>query len=72
MDGSTTIDELSVRLGWSPGPSGVYSTLAGLLLAELGRIPVVGDTISTDGYKLVVRKMDNLRIESILVQKLAV
>jgi putative hemolysin len=38
-------------------PSGAYTTLAGLALAHLGRIPAVGDGVVVDGWHLAVRAM---------------
>lgn len=71
MDGSTPVEQLNEVLGLGLDPSGVYSTLAGFVLTELGRMPVVGDSVSSNGYQMTVRKMDNLRIERVLVQKTA-
>lgn len=38
-------------------PDGDYTTVAGLLLELLGRIPVAGDQATTDGWQLEVRAM---------------
>jgi CBS domain containing-hemolysin-like protein len=69
MEGSTPVEEVNTVLRLQLDPSGVYSTLAGLVLAELGRIPSVGDSITSNGYQFTVRKMEKLRIERVLVQK---
>lgn len=72
MEGSTPVEELNDALRLHLDPSGVYSTLAGLVLAELGHMPKVGDSIVSNGYKMTVREMDHLRIARVLVQKAAV
>ncbi|MCP2163826.1 hemolysin family protein [Goodfellowiella coeruleoviolacea] len=43
-------------------PEGDYETLAGLVLARLGRIPDVGDEVRVDGWRLTVMLMDRHRI----------
>lgn len=44
-----------------------YSTISGLVLDELGRIPKIGETITWRGYKLEVVDMDGQRIDRILL-----
>lgn len=41
------------RLGWSL-PDGPYETLGGLLLHVLGRIPVTGEEVEVEGYRIAV------------------
>lgn len=48
----------------------VYETLAGLLLATLGRLPVVGDTVTVHGVELTVIGMDGRRIDRIAIRPL--
>ena len=43
-------------------PRGPYSTLAGFILSELGRIPQVGDVVDHDEVSLVVHTMTNRKI----------
>jgi CBS domain containing-hemolysin-like protein len=51
-DGSARMDQL-VRVGLR-APEGPYETLAGLVAAELGRIPAVGDRVQVAGWQLDV------------------
>jgi len=44
-----------------------YSTISGLILDELGRIPKIGETALWRGYKLEVVDMDGQRIDRILL-----
>ncbi len=44
-----------------------YSTISGLILDELGRIPKIGETAFWRGYKLEVVDMDGQRIDRILL-----
>lgn len=66
--GSVLVEDLNEYLGVDFPISGVYSTAAGLILAELGHMPKAGDAITLQGYTFTVRQMDNLRIENILIQ----
>ena len=46
-----------------------YSTLAGLLLAQIGRIPSVGDTTKWRDYSLEVVDMDGQRIDRVMISR---
>ncbi|MEU5693829.1 hemolysin family protein [Actinosynnema sp. NPDC020468] len=48
-------------------PPGDYETLAGLVLARLGRIPDVGDEIRVDGWRITVMLMDRHRVAELRV-----
>jgi CBS domain containing-hemolysin-like protein len=43
-------------------PDGEYETLAGLVLARLGRIPDVGEELVVDGWQLTVMRRDRNRV----------
>ncbi|MFE1887342.1 hemolysin family protein [Streptomyces microflavus] len=51
-DGAARTDQLS-RIGLRV-PEGPYETLAGLIAAELGRIPTVNDTVELTGWRIDV------------------
>jgi putative hemolysin len=50
-------DETGVELTGGP-----YETLAGYIMARLGRVPDVGDQVTFDGLRLTVHAMDGRRI----------
>jgi CBS domain containing-hemolysin-like protein len=54
-------DEVAEATGFRM-PEGDYETLAGLVLARLGRIPEVGDELRVDGWRITVLLMDRHRI----------
>ncbi|MFC8076180.1 hemolysin family protein [Streptomyces sp. NPDC057307] len=56
-DGSVRIDELA-RIGLV-APEGPYETVAGLVAARLARIPVEGDTVELDGWRLDVLDIEH-------------
>ena len=43
-------------------PDGPFDTLAGFVMARLGRMPEVGDAVTWDDLTLTVRQLDGLRI----------
>lgn len=48
-------------------PEGDYDTVAGCLLAQLGRVPEVGDTVRVDGVWMRVEDMDGLAITAVRI-----
>ncbi|MFI6099726.1 hemolysin family protein [Lentzea sp. NPDC051213] len=59
-------DEVAEATGFHM-PEGDYETLAGLVLARLGRIPDVGDEIRVDGWRVTVMRMDRHRVAELRV-----
>jgi CBS domain containing-hemolysin-like protein len=71
LDGSTSLRDLRTQLHWEfPREAGV-ETLAGFLLAELGHIPVPGESIEYDGRRYTVAEMADHRISCINVESTA-
>jgi CBS domain containing-hemolysin-like protein len=69
LEGSTTLRDLSTRLGWEfPRRPGV-ETLAGFLLAELGHIPVVGERVLHDRREFLIVDMAGRRISKVRVEE---
>ncbi|MBV9721165.1 MAG: hypothetical protein JO082_04530, partial [Mycobacterium sp.] len=50
VSGLLRIDEVADATGYR-GPEGQYETISGLVLQELGRIPVRGDVVQLSGYE---------------------
>jgi putative hemolysin len=65
--GGTAISDVGELLGIDFDPRGVYTTLAGFIMAELGVIPQVDDSVSYEGYCFVVETMERFRIQSVRV-----
>ena len=66
--GTTPITEVEELLGIDFQPQGRYTTLAGFILASLGKIPGTGEQFGKHGYIFTVKEMDRLRIASIHVR----
>jgi putative hemolysin len=70
LDGMLSIDELRDILHLEKLPEegeGVYETLGGLLMAQLGRIPSTGDRFSWGELIFEVVDMDGYRVDKVLV-----
>ena len=50
VSGLLRIDEVATATGYH-APEGEYETIGGLVLQQLGRIPVSGDTVQLSGYE---------------------
>ena len=69
LDGSTPLRDLATRLDWEfPRRPGI-ETLAGFMLAELGHIPLVGETATHAGRVFRVTEMQDRRISRIEVER---
>ncbi|MFC0507310.1 hemolysin family protein [Micromonospora costi] len=66
VDGVLRSDELAERTGFRL-PEGPYETLGGFLMARLGRIPIVGETVEAGGWEFTVVEVDRHRVEQVRV-----
>ena len=70
LDGSTTLRDLGNQLRWAfPREPGV-ETLAGFLLAQLGRLPSAGESMEYAGRRYTVVEMVDRRISRVRVEDL--
>lgn len=70
VPGWTRPDELAARADLRVPDEGPYETLAGLVMAELGRIPKVGDQVEVAGVQLRVEAMEARRVIRLRVRAL--
>ncbi|HVW81715.1 MAG TPA: hemolysin family protein [Mycobacteriales bacterium] len=66
VDGLINLDDFEEATG-SVLPEGPYETVAGALVATLGRLPKVGDAVELDGVRLKVTKLDGRRAARVRV-----
>jgi CBS domain containing-hemolysin-like protein len=66
--GRLGIDELNEPLGWDLPKKKDYETVAGLILASLGRIPRPGEQVTVGAYELAVVDADERRILKVKVR----
>lgn len=67
IDGHLPIEELQRRLGRRDMAGRDYHTVAGFVLARLGRIPKAGDTLTWRDLKIEIVDMDGVRIDKVLL-----
>jgi putative hemolysin len=70
LDGMLSVDEFKelFHLSTLPGEEqGVYQTLAGFVIMQLGRIPAAADHFEWEGLRFEVVDMDANRIDKVLV-----
>jgi len=70
VEGMVAVDELADLTGLAELrgiESHEFHTVGGLIMARLGRVPVVGDCVVVAGCRLEVMNMDNRRVERVLM-----
>jgi putative hemolysin len=67
IDGHMPIEELQRRLGRRDMAGRDYHTVAGFVLARLGRIPKAGDTLTWRDLKIEIVDMDGVRIDKVML-----
>lgn len=67
VSGGCHVEDLEARLGVSWEHSG-FDTVAGLLMARLGRVPKLHEQVDVDGAAMTVLKMDGARVLQVLVR----
>ncbi|MGB8839579.1 MAG: hemolysin family protein [Aliidongia sp.] len=70
IDGLTPIDEVKDEIGLRHLPdeeSGDFHTLGGFLMAQMKRVPMIGDHILVDRWRFEVIDMDGHRVDKVLV-----
>jgi len=66
VDGLLNLDEFAEQTGVEL-PEGPYETAAGYVLAALGALPSVGDTVQVAGRTITVTELDGRRIARLRV-----
>ena len=70
IDGLTLIEEVNHELDLGLVEE-YYDTIAGYVMGKLGRIPLINDTVESDGVQIRVEEMDRLRVARVRLTRLA-
>jgi|SRR5580658_227317 putative hemolysin len=70
LDGSVSLRDLETQMHWKLPRDGGVETLAGFLLAHLGKIPLGGESIDFEGRRLTVLEMSGRRISKVRIEQL--
>jgi CBS domain containing-hemolysin-like protein len=68
VEGQVRVEEVNAELDLNI-PPGDYDTLAGFILARLGRLPAPGDSLTHNGSRLTVTAMQGPRIKEIEIKR---
>ena len=68
VEGQVRVEDVNEELDLNI-PAGDYETLAGFLLARMGRLPSNGDTLIYNGTRLTVLEMQGPRIKRIEIKR---
>jgi CBS domain containing-hemolysin-like protein len=69
VSGQTHVEDVAATLGLTWEGDG-FDTLAGLVMARLGRVPKAQESVTAEGARLTVLKMEGPRIAQIRVERL--
>lgn len=69
IDGRTRLIDVERKIGAVGFVHNDYSTLAGLVLHRLGRLPRVGESVTYNGFRLEVVDLDGRRIDKVMVDR---
>ncbi len=64
--GQTRVDRLG-RVG-ALIEEGDYETVGGYLMAKLGRVPMHGDSVEADTFRMDIRRMDGRRVREVVLE----
>jgi CBS domain containing-hemolysin-like protein len=70
LEGTTSLRDLSTQLDWEFSRQPGVETLAGFVLAELGHLPLVGETVLHGRSRFTVAEMNGRRIATIRIDPL--
>jgi putative hemolysin len=72
VDGRMAIEDVEIALSASDiaGDDAPYTTVAGLVIHYLQRLPQLGDVVIANGWRFEVIDMDSRRIDKLLVSRL--
>lgn len=69
VDGLTSIYDVCHKLGVDDTLDGRFTTIGGLVLHQLGRMPAKGDKMDWHGWRLEVRRMEGRRVAEVALKK---
>jgi putative hemolysin len=69
VDGNLAAGEMAERLGLRLPPERDYETVAGLVLAQLGHLPRLGEVMELEDWRVEVVDLDGHRVDKLLVRR---
>ncbi|MCU1727377.1 TerC family protein [Pseudomonas sp. 7P_10.2_Bac1] len=69
VSGGLNLSQISQHTGFPARATDDYQTLAGMVMSLLDRLPVIGDTLSWNGWRLTVVEVEERRVTRVLLTK---
>ena len=69
-NGALNLNQVSRRTGFKAVATDDYQTLAGLVMSLLDRLPVVGDSLEHEGWRLTVAAVEERRVTQVCLSPL--
>jgi CBS domain containing-hemolysin-like protein len=66
--GALNLSQVGQRTGFKAAATEDYQTLAGLLMSLLDRLPVVGDSLDYEGWRLTVAAVEERRVTQVVLR----
>ncbi len=67
-NGALNLNQVRQRTGFKAVATEDYQTLAGLVMSLLDRLPVVGDSLEHEGWRLTVAAVEERRVTQVVMQ----
>lgn len=68
VDGLTNTDDFAEETGIRL-PEGPYETVGGFMMAALGHLPALGESVDVDGHRFTVAELDGRRVAKVRVTR---
>ena len=69
VSGALNLSQVSEHIGFQAKATENYQTLAGLVMSLLDRLPIIGDTLSWQGWSMTVMEVEERRVTRVLLRK---
>ncbi len=68
VHGSASIEEVAKELGFELPEDYDYDTIGGFVMANLGKVPEEGDSLTYGNFKFIVNEMEGNRVKEVIVK----
>ncbi|BBP59333.1 TerC family protein [Pseudomonas sp. St316] len=69
VSGALNLSQVREHIGFQAKATEDYQTLAGLVMSLLDRLPIIGDTLSWQGWNMTVMAVEERRVSRVLLRK---
>ena len=69
VSGALNLSQVREHIGFQAKATEDYQTLAGLVMSLLDRLPIIGDTLSCQGWSMTVMEVEERRVTRVLLRQ---